>query len=110
MNKRLTILSSLIILLSLPVFVLADVLLVPFPGVNINVVGIVNSLFTLLWYLFAAYAVIMFILAGVQYLSAQGDPGKIALAKQSLIHGSVGVVVALLSISIPLILKNSLGV
>lgn len=107
MNKKLVIVSSLSAVL-LPVAAFA-VPILPLPGLgNVTIGGIIDAIFAILWPVFAAYAVVMFILAGVQFLQARG--GDISDARNSVIWGSVGVGVALLAFTIPFIVKGLLGV
>ena len=53
-------------------------------------------------------SIIMFILAGYTFLTASGDPGKINTAKMAFFWGVVGVGLALLSSSIPWLVRNVL--
>jgi len=109
MNKKIFILSLLF--LFLPVLALAQFVppvlgAVPAGGI----IGIVNISLTLVWIIFVAIAVIMFVVAGIQFLTAQGDPSKIATARQSVIWGSVGIVVALIAFSVIAVLRGLVGV
>lgn len=109
MNKKLTILSVSGLLLVSPAVILA-VNLVPLPGSGVtNINAVVDAIFNVIWPIFAAFAVVMFIIAGVQFLSAQGEPSKISQARQSLIWGAVGMAVGLLAFSIPFIIDSALG-
>ena len=47
--------------------------------------------------LFAAFAVVMFFVAGILFLSARGEPEKIKQARAALFWGIIGVVVGLLA-------------
>jgi hypothetical protein len=46
------------------------------------------------WQLAAGLAVIMFIVAGILFITANGEPGKITTAKNAVIWGVVGIIVA----------------
>ncbi len=109
MNKKLIVLLSSAVLLAFPVISLA-VQLIPLPGIIGNPNNIFDALFSILWPFFAGFAVIMFIVAGFEFLTAQGAPDKVALARQALIWGTVGVAVGVLAFSIPFVIKFSLGV
>jgi hypothetical protein len=50
----------------------------------------------IVWPIFIALSIVMFIYAGIKYLSAHGDPGHISEAHKAVIWGIVGIVVALL--------------
>ena len=45
-------------------------------------------------------AVLVIILGGFYYMTAQGDPGKITKAKNTILYGVIGLVVALLAFAI----------
>lgn len=108
MNKKIIIASSVILSL-LPMAVLA---FSPGPTpntVNLDVVTIVNVILNFIWPIFAGFAVIMFLVSGFYFLTAQGDSGKIATARQAVLWGIVGVVVGILAFSIPLIVHNTIG-
>jgi hypothetical protein len=54
----------------------------------------------LLWLLgiFGMLAVICFIVAGVLYLTAQGDSGRLEKAKKATVYGIIGIVVGLIGL------------
>ena len=108
MNKKI-ILSLATSFFLFPVTILA-VTLVAQPGMLTDINIAITALFNLLWPIFGAYAIIMFIVAGIQFLSARGESSEVAKARQSVIWGTAGVAVALLAFSIPLIVKTLLGV
>jgi type IV secretory pathway VirB2 component (pilin) len=58
-----------------------------------NVLGFVLSIVGVI-------AVLMIVVAGIMYMSAAGDMGRIALAKRALTGGVIGLVVALLALVI----------
>ena len=45
-------------------------------------------------------AVVVIILGGVQYTTSAGDPGKVKKAKDTILYGIIGLVVALLAFAI----------
>lgn len=107
MNKKILFIYSSSVLLALPTIIFA--LTAPVA----NPLAIENFLFAilnLLWLVFATLAIIAFIIAGITFLSANGDPGKVRQGRDAVIWGVVGVGVALLSVSIPEIMKVYLGV
>ncbi len=65
------------------------------PEVNIN--GLVNNLLAKIWVVFAGIAVVAFLVAGILFLTAQGNAEKIATARQAFLWGVAGVVVGILS-------------
>jgi len=109
MSKKLKIAAAASILLSLP---LATVLAIDFapPGVlNVTVTGLITKILDIVWAVFIGIAVILFIIAGVAFLTAQGDAEKIAKARQFVIWGAAGIVVALLAFSIVSILRTTIA-
>ena len=55
-------------------------------------------------------AVIFIIMGGITYVTSAGDPGKIKKAKDTILYGIIGVVVALLAYSIVnLVLSSVFG-
>lgn len=68
--------------------------------------NLITGAFTLLWSLFIAFAIIMFIVAGFQFLSAQGEPDNLSKARKSVLWGVVGVVMGFLAFLIPFIVRN----
>jgi len=45
-------------------------------------------------------AVVMIILGGIQYSTSQGDPGKVKKAKDTIMYGIIGLIVAILAFAI----------
>ena len=113
MNKKLIVLLALLGLSMAPIVTLAgNVSLIPLPGLlpGFDFQVIANAIFGLLWPIFAAYSVIMFLLAGFLFLNAQGDISKVKDARNAVLWGTVGVAAGLLAFSIPFIIKGLLGV
>ena len=52
----------------------------------------------------------MFIFAGFLFLTANGEPGKVALAKKAVLWATVGIAVALAGFSASNIVRGLLGV
>ncbi len=109
MNKKI-ITAAAIAMLALPLVSLAFT-----PGNIPNVVqtlsinGLIDIFFNILWPLFIAFAIIMFILAGVAFFNAQGDPDKVATARNQVLWGIAGLAVAFLAFSIPFIVRLTLN-
>lgn len=71
------------------------------PGVKINslsqlILNIVNAV----WVVFTVIVVIMFIVAGVLFFTAQGEPQKLQQAKTAVIWGVVGVAVGIFAFTV----------
>ena len=110
MNKKLITLSNLTILLALPALALAF-----YPGGLPNAVpglligDVIDVVFSIIWPVVVAFAIITFIVAAILFMTAQDNPLKLIQARQSLMLGVVGVVVALVAFSIPFIVRNTIG-
>ena len=63
----------------------------------------------MVWPIFIAVSIIMFIWAGILFISAQGDPGKVAEARKAVIWAVIGIVVGLLGYLSVAIIKGALG-
>lgn len=61
------------------------------------------------WLVFTVIAVICFVLAGIMFLTAQGEPDKIKTARAAAIWGVAGVVVAIAAYSIISIVSKALS-
>jgi hypothetical protein len=60
--------------------------------------------------LIAAISVIMFVIAGILYLTSAGDPGKVGKAKTAVTYAVIGIVIAISATAISAIIKETLGV
>jgi len=110
MNKKLAVVLSAAVLLAMPAIMLADINPGTAPNAqSLNVTQIINIVLNFLWPIFVGFAVIMFLVAGFYFMTAQGDPGKIANARSFVLWAIVGVVVGVLAFSIPFIIRSTLG-
>jgi hypothetical protein len=104
--------KKLFYLLFAPLFLLPSVALaVAIPGIpaqigDINI--LINAVLNLIWPLFIAFAVIMFIIAGFMFLRAQGEPNDIKQARNFLIWGVVGVAVGVMAFTIPYFIQGTI--
>ena len=85
MNKKTIFLIVLLAVLVVPTFAYADLC------------SMVEKLSTSLQVLAASLATIAFIVSGVMFLSATGNPSNMSVAKASLIAGVIGIVIVLLA-------------
>jgi len=60
----------------------------------------VNQIINVILGVLGIVAVVVIILGGVQYTTSAGDPGKVKKAKDTILYGIVGLVVALLAFAI----------
>jgi FtsH-binding integral membrane protein len=67
---------------------------------NYSYLDILDTFMGNLWILFTAIAVICFAIAGITFLTANGDPEKLKLARSAFIWGIVGVVIGIIAGSI----------
>jgi uncharacterized membrane protein len=65
-----------------------------------NLDTLYNKIGNLLWQIVAIVALVLFVVAGIMFMTAQGDPTKVATARMFVLWGVVGIVVALLAYSI----------
>ncbi len=110
MNKKIIALSASALLLAMPLVSLAFTpgnIPNQVPGLSIN--NLIDIIFSIIWPVVIAFAIIMFILAAFMFFNAQGDPEKVTSARNAVIWGIVGMVVALLAFSIPFIVRNTLN-
>lgn len=72
---------------------------------------IINRLINIVvWPVFVAVVVIMFIWAGFLFLTSQGDTGKVATARKAIIWAVVGVLVGITAFSIVTTVQNIIPV
>ena len=116
MTKKIAISSISLAALSLPSIVFAgdpaapavnDFLGNPFPtALDINVPTILGGILMLIWAITVAAIIILFILAGFKFLTASGDTTKLAEARKSVLWGTAGVGVIVISFSIITLVRN----
>jgi len=67
----------------------------------------ITNILKLVWEITAGLAAIMFIVAGILFITAQGDPTKLGTARQALIWAVVGVAVAIIAFSLVKIITGA---
>ena len=67
---------------------------------------LVKAIENAVWVVFGGIAVIMFVVAGILFLTAGGAPEKVATARSALIWGVAGVVVGIMAYSIIAIVSS----
>jgi uncharacterized membrane protein YjfL (UPF0719 family) len=109
MDKKKLFLILLGFLIS-PLIISAQVQSCPVGGACItDLTPIIRSVEMAAGLIFGGVAVICFIIAGVLFLTANGEPEKIKQARSALYWGVAGVVVGILAFSIIAIVSNILA-
>jgi hypothetical protein len=67
---------------------------------------IIGKILTPIWQITAGLSIVMLIITGILFITANGDPSQITKAKTSLIWSIIGIVVAVLAFSIVFIIKG----
>jgi len=75
---------------------------------NIGFDTILTSIKSAIWQIFAVFVVVMFVIAGIAFMTAQGDPEKLKTARSAFIWGVVGIAVAIIGYSIVAIVQSAL--
>jgi len=98
MKKKFTalFLSSLFIFSFLFLSVMAQVQENP-PAVNPNLAQLMRNITNKLWILFTGAAIIAFLVAGLTFLFAGGNPDKVKQARDIAIWGVVGIIIGMIS-------------
>jgi Na+-driven multidrug efflux pump len=76
------------------------------PEASSGVLDTVNKIINFITYALLIVAVVVIVLAGYQFVTAQGDTEKITKARNYIIYAMIGVVVALLSQAIIGLVRN----
>ena len=109
MNKK-SIFSLALTMVLFPVACLALVL-PPDQSGTISIVGIFDNIFLFIfWPIVVTVIIVVFVFAGLKFLTARGDPSKLGEARKTFIWGIVGVAVIMLSLSIIYIVRAIIGV
>ncbi len=107
MNKKITVALASTILLVLPLVSMAIVFTGQPGESNINIIYVIQGILTTTWWAFMGLVVILFIIAGISFLTAEGDPTKLEQARQFVLWGTVGVIVGVLAFSAIIIVRNT---
>jgi hypothetical protein len=102
MNKKILYLFFLSVLI-LPSFVFAQL---HSYGPDMSIETIIDNVVSNLWIVFAGIAVACFLVAGGQFLTANGAPEKLKTARSAFLWGVAGIVVGIISYSILTIVAN----
>jgi len=101
--KKITLSSIIAVITALPALALAQMEQIA-PGGPGGTVGslqqIIHAIENAVGLVFGALAVIMFVFAGVRFLTAGGEPEKVQQARSAVLWGVAGVVVGIIAFSI----------
>lgn len=100
---------NLIILPLIGLVLFAPVVASAIPGTIGSFAAFADRVKDFAWQVFALLAVIMFIIAGIMFLTAQGDPDKVGKARSAFMWGVAGVIVGIIAYSILAITGALLG-
>lgn len=89
--------------LALPVLATAQGM----PSGGASLEQLINGIKSAAWMIFGAVAVVCFIIAGILFLTAAGNPEKIVQARNAFLWGVAGVVVGILAYSIITIVQTA---
>lgn len=104
-KKRVALFFLLISFISFSSFVMAA--LPPADGIT-DIGVLIQNIIKIIWIAFVAIVVVCFIIAGIDFLIARGNPAKIEEARRFVIWGVVGVAVAIIGFSIIKLVQGSL--
>jgi len=76
------------------------------PNFSLSLEGIGEKIANAAWIVFTIIAIVCFVIAGVLFLAAQGNPERIAAARNAFLWGVAGVVVGVLAFTIISIVKS----
>lgn len=96
--------------IALPVLAMAaDPVVGDRPGDVADFNSLVKSILDITWVVFVVIAVVMFVIAGILFLTAQGDPTKVGTARMAFLWGVAGIVVGIVAYSIVTIVGSTIG-
>lgn len=78
-------------------------------GANLSITSIGVAIANAVWVVFTIIAVIAFVVAGIMFLTAFGEPEKLSKARSAFIWGVVGIIVALLAFGIITLIRTAIG-
>jgi len=100
--KKNLLLLSLLAALALPAAALAQT------TANVTVTGIVANVANVIWTVAVIIVVIFWVITGILFLAAMGDPGKLGTAKKALFAAVGGTVIVVLAYSATNIIENAI--
>jgi len=77
-------------------------------GGNGDLAGTVGLTLNVVYVVVGVIAVIFIIIGGINYTTSQGDPGKVKKAKDTVLYGIIGLIIALLAFAITAFVMNAM--
>ena len=107
-SKKCIVLFASLLALFLPRGAMLASSLIPLPQViqDPTVAGVAGLLFKFLWEVFSAFSAVMFLVAAFLFVTSGSDSTKMTIAKNALIGGVIGTVCAIVSASVPFIVRS----
>ena len=110
-SKKLFSALFLLLILFVPAGAFADINFSSEPNNTsaINIPLLLNTILTIVWWFFLAIVVVAFVVIGVLFLLAQGDPTKLQEARRAFYWALAGVLIGLLAFSILFLIAGAFG-
>ena len=77
-------------------------------GGNGDLAGTVGLTLDVVYVVVGIIAVIFIVIGGINYTMSQGDPGKVKKAKDTVLYGIIGLIIALLAFAITAFVMNAM--
>jgi len=103
--KKIALSLLAVTLLSLPVLTFAQIGGAP-PTISYDLTTMGNRIANAAWIVFTIIAVIMFIIAGILFMTAQGNAEKVQQARSAFMWGVAGVVVGIIAFTIITLVRS----
>jgi hypothetical protein len=100
-----SLITALFSLYLLPVVVSAQEPPTPIKNTG-DIIRVLNNVRNVIWAILGVIVVIMFIWAGVTFVTAEGDPGKVEKARNRILYGVIGIIIGLLAGGILLLVQS----
>jgi len=98
--KKNTILKIFTAVLFLPAITFAQ---------DLTITSMIDSLVQVAWYIADGVIVILWIVTGIMFLTAQGDPTKLTTAKKALFASIIGTAVIIVAASAVYLVNSAIG-
>ena len=103
--KKIALSLLAVTLVALPVLAFAQIGGTP-PTISYDLTTMGNRIASAAWIVFTIIAVVMFIIAGVLFMTAQGSAEKVQQARSAFLWGVAGVVVGIIAFTIITLVRS----